>query len=146
MAAEAKQVGVGALIEVDKDISAVFVTVGCVFEATPPPRSRSRSEGTSLTDTVEQSVLGIEEQSDFTFEAIYHPGSDEQVILEELFTRDQCDVPGSIVPWRITYPHCDVPTETFNGQIVSMVPGPITRSDLLKKTITIERVGAITVA
>jgi len=137
-----KTTGAGAVISYDKDNDGNWVDLPCVLTFTPPPRERSRNDATCLGDAVETNVLGLESVSDFTFDTLFHPGSTTDLVLQEVFNRDACDDDKSM-GWRITYPHCNTPTATFLGQIVSLVPGPVTRTDLISYTVTVERTSNI---
>lgn len=134
-----KRIGLGSAVqlEVTEDN---YVTQGLTRSITPPPRTRQGVDGTVLGDTLATELAGIEEQSLVTFEQLWDPDDDESGGHEEV---DDLFDSKAVASWRIVYDSAGV-TDTFDAQVWAIEPGELTVGDPITRTVTLQRVGAIT--
>lgn len=133
-----KRVGRGTVVSVDHDGDNNFDVVGCIRNATPPPRSKEPIDSTCLSDDVEDFELGVEAGGDFVFTQAWQAGLAVDEVVDTLFGAE------TEVDWRISYPYSTPVTDTFPGKVIAIAPQVLETKTLITRQVTVRRTGPIT--
>lgn len=131
----AKVKGLGTIISVDPANGTSFTQLALTVVLTPPGIEVEEIDGTLLDSTLEDMAPGIDKATEFSFEEYYDPGSGSDSVLTLAASN-------ATAKWKITYP--DTHTDTFSGYIKTLSPAQATKSEYLKRTVTVRRTTAIT--
>jgi len=127
-----KQIAHGTVLNVGG--SALSLIVGI----TPPPRIRQEIDGTTLTDTLEVPLLGIEQKSEIVANQFWDPGDSSHHAIDTAFDGK------TELTLQIVTPHTVPVTDEFTAKVTKLEPEELTPAGAFKRKITLVRTGAIT--
>jgi len=138
--AKNRYVGKSALVKVNiNDDGTTFTAVGLIREVTPPPEVKSKIDVTGMEDTVAEIRQGIEEESEFTFLALWDQAATGDAGVKTLYDS------GAEVRWQVIVTDgTNTWTMDFDGIVMGIVPQKIGGSDPVTFQVTVSRTGAIT--
>ena len=135
--AKVRYTGKGGLVKVASGNT--YVAVGLCTSVTPPPLEKAVIDVTGMEDTTAVAAQGIEQLSSMTFESLHDPDDTTDDLVDTLYGS------GNTVTWQIVMA---TPTKTwtksFSGIVTAIVPGTFTGNDAVKRTVTVQRAGAVT--
>lgn len=135
--AKNRYIGKGGLVKVASGNT--FVSVGLSRNVTPPPMEKAVIDVTGMDDTTAQTAQGIEQPSAFTFESLHDPDDTTDDLVDTLYGS------GNTVTWQIvTIAGAKTWTKSFSGWVSAIVPSAFGGSDPVSRTVTVQRVGAVT--
>lgn len=137
--------GRGALVKANVSADGVtMVTIGLATVINPPGASKVMVDCSGLEDTSPVVVQGNEETSECTIEFIHDPSDTGDQGIETLYGN------GKSVKWQVITACVNSSgttktwTKDFTAVVLAYKPGPINGKDPVKRTITLQRTGAIT--
>ena len=135
-----KQAAQASILSLDHDDNATYETMTLVISITPPPRDRELLEGKDLGDTFDVPLFGIENQSQMSFTQFWDESDTEHTKIDTIFGTK------FVASWKITTPHGTPQTIDFDGVVVNITPAEIAVGGTYQRTVTVQRVTAITYA
>lgn len=136
----AKYIGLGCIVQVDPAGSTSYVTIDQVVSFTPPQRERELVDQTSLDDTLQTYIPGIEKFSNSEINFIYDPDDSDHTALYTLFGSK------AEAQWKLTYTDATPATWVFKGKVSNFNLENIEHNKTIMAKVTVQRTGAITVA
>ena len=136
----AKYIGLGCVVQVDPAGATTYVTIDQIVSFTPPQRERELVDGTSLDDTLQTYIPGIEKHSNCEINFIWDPDDADHTALYTLFGSK------AEAQWKLTYTDATPSTWTFKGKVSNFNLENVEHNKTLMAKITIQRTNAITVA
>jgi len=136
----AKYIGLGCVVQVDPAGATSYLTIDQVVSFTPPERSRETVDATTLDDTLQVYLPGIEKFSNAEVKIIWDPDDTDHGAIYTLFGSK------AEAQWKLTYTDGTPATWTFKGKVFDFKLESVEHNKPLTATISIHRTGAITIA
>jgi hypothetical protein len=137
--AKNRYIGKGALVKVNSNGDGnTYITVGLCTNVTPPPQEKATIDCTAMEDAVAIGEQGIEQLSEFSFEALHDPADTTDDAIDTLYGS------GASVNWQLlTIAGTHTHTKTFAGRVFGIVPTALDKNGVQKRTVKVIRNGAI---
>lgn len=135
----AKYIGLGCTVQVDPAGATSYVTIDQVISFTPPERSRETVDATTLDETLQVYLPGIEKFSQSEIKFVYDPDDADHVALYTLFGSK------AEAQWKLTYTDATPSTWTFKGKVFDFKLDSIEHNKAIQATVIVQRTNAITV-
>lgn len=135
----AKYIGLGCVVQVDPAGSTSYVTIDQVVSFSPPERMRELVDATSLDDTLQTYIPGIEKHSKCEISFVWDPDDSDHAAIYTLFGSK------AEAQWKLTYTDSTPATWTFKGKVSDFVLESIEHNKALMAKVTVQRTNSITV-